>query len=385
MYTLGLITGVERGAFRNEALDSIFNFFVMPTMTMVWSLVLGKCVDFFPRRTVALITRCAIFGLIVSGVRVSFWHFNRFRKNVAARKFIADYDTNALEVGDPRLESYVVGAPGFSQASVAPFSIHNWMGLDDLRRQMSPDINWHSALTAFVAYGIAKIQPCLVKLSLSNELPVPLNSFVNRDVDMTLSAVNDPDSLIMLSLVSRGRMEAVGLSEQNEDAVDYEQHLEDIMEEADDYDGMVIARQIARDHAQSVHDEATLPELPVSTRRMPRSFYRGMPERANWLQIKGFACATECHNKFGPRDMTDDNLLVSRKWLYDFIKSEYPQLKGPSFSIVMEIALPMSFLPNQVHFEMRDLMTTGAYASRMRGAPTWQFWNRAPARNRARH
>jgi len=83
--------------------------------------------------------------------------------------------------------------------------------------------------------------------------------------------------------------------------------------------------------------------------------------------------------------MTDDNLLVSRKWLYDFMKSEYPQLKGSSFSIVMEIALPMSFLPNQVHFEMRDLMTTGAYASRMRGAPTWQFWNRAPARNRARH
>jgi len=95
---------------------------------------------------------------------------------------------------------------------------------------------------------------------------------------------------------------------------------------------------------------------------LPRGWAR---VRTSRLEAVAFALADEAYFQFGQREKSEANDLCTRKFLRDQI-SEYTSLRAKDKSIVLAMALTLSYVGPSVTEEMQETESTDAYAVRTR-------------------
>lgn len=93
--------------------------------------------------------------------------------------------------------------------------------------------------------------------------------------------------------------------------------------------------------------------------------------RRGWVRVRphprteiAMSAADEAYYEFGARSLSKANELVTRKFLRDLLR-QYKDLRAKDASIIIEIALPLSFVPPQQREIMDDFARTDAYTSRV--------------------
>jgi len=84
-------------------------------------------------------------------------------------------------------------------------------------------------------------------------------------------------------------------------------------------------------------------------------------KRPNLRKI-AYALANEAYLKYGERKKSEANLLITRKWMYETIKVK--DLRTKEKLVVIDIALPLSFLPSRAARDMVDMVDSGVWRKR---------------------
>lgn len=94
--------------------------------------------------------------------------------------------------------------------------------------------------------------------------------------------------------------------------------------------------------------------------------------RARNREAIAFSLAEAAYYQFGARPRSEANLLVTRKFMRDQLQ-EYKDLRAKDGGVIIDLALPMSFLPSVEYREMDDLSGTSAFGRRL---PVGSLWSR---------
>lgn len=79
------------------------------------------------------------------------------------------------------------------------------------------------------------------------------------------------------------------------------------------------------------------------------------------------AVAKKAYNKFGDRQMTQANVLVTRKWLQKYLEDSFKDLRTCDKNLAIDRAVFLSFVPTKDFLKMRILMETNAAQERISG------------------
>lgn len=93
------------------------------------------------------------------------------------------------------------------------------------------------------------------------------------------------------------------------------------------------------------------------------------------MRRMAYAMAYRAHFQFGHRPESEANILITRKFLRDSL-SELKDMRFKDMSVVIDIALPLSFLPSLAMQEMNEIRDTNEYRSRMQPVRprSWTSW-----------
>jgi uncharacterized membrane-anchored protein YjiN (DUF445 family) len=86
-------------------------------------------------------------------------------------------------------------------------------------------------------------------------------------------------------------------------------------------------------------------------------------------QRSNFAAAVskKAYNKFGDRQMTQANVMVTRKWLQKYLEDSFKDLRTCDKNLAIDRATFLSFVPTKDFLKMRILMETNAAKERIAG------------------
>jgi len=79
------------------------------------------------------------------------------------------------------------------------------------------------------------------------------------------------------------------------------------------------------------------------------------------------AVAKVAYNKFGERQMTAANIMVTRKWIQKYLADTFKDLRTCDKNIAIDRALFLSFVPTEDFLKMRIIMETKAVQDRLGG------------------
>lgn len=99
---------------------------------------------------------------------------------------------------------------------------------------------------------------------------------------------------------------------------------------------------------------------------LPKPHIRGWRRNPTNVRNKlAFVSADEAYLQFGRRERSQANDLVTRKFLRDFLR-EKQGLRAKDLSAIIEVALPLSYVPPPVYKDVRELTETDAYAAEVK-------------------
>jgi len=102
---------------------------------------------------------------------------------------------------------------------------------------------------------------------------------------------------------------------------------------------------------------------PIRRAGVVRGWNRVRPQH---LRHMAFGLADEAYLQFGRRDKSQANDLITRKFMRDHL-SQFDSLRARDASIVIDIALTLSYVPTAEWCEMEEVESTRAY----RGLVPW--------------
>lgn len=154
-----------------------------------------------------------------------------------------------------------------------------------------------------------------------------------------------------------------------------ESYVEDILEERT----RVVVRKVnvAQTHkieesdggegnARVWSDEASMKfENDVAKQVISRKITQKLVRR----QRSNFSAAVskKAYNKFGERQMTPANVLVTRKWIQKYLEDSFKDLRTCDKNLAIDRATFLSFVPTKDFLKMRVLMETNAATERIAG------------------
>lgn len=85
--------------------------------------------------------------------------------------------------------------------------------------------------------------------------------------------------------------------------------------------------------------------------------------------------AKRAYYQFGFRPESEANSLITRKFMRDLLM-EFKDLRATDANNIIDVALPLSFLPTVVHREMKEYTRTFVYQQRSAEIPEcgWIDW-----------
>jgi len=88
-----------------------------------------------------------------------------------------------------------------------------------------------------------------------------------------------------------------------------------------------------------------------------------------------FALADEAYFKFGFRERSDANLLITRKFMHDQLR-EMQDLRAKDAATIVDLALYVSFLPSRAMQDMNAVDSTRAFGRRKKASSraSWGWW-----------
>jgi hypothetical protein len=93
------------------------------------------------------------------------------------------------------------------------------------------------------------------------------------------------------------------------------------------------------------------------------------------MEEMSFALAQATYFKFGRRKQNDANMLVSRRFMRDELE-EYDDLRYADANVIIDKALPLSFLSTTMAIEMDKMVGSRPFADRLVGGASMSWWER---------
>lgn len=106
-------------------------------------------------------------------------------------------------------------------------------------------------------------------------------------------------------------------------------------------------------------------EVPASTLKL----------RLTKMRKIAFAMAYRAYFQFGYRPQSEANVLITRKFLRDAL-GDLKDMRFKDMNVIIDIALPLSFLPSLAMREMNEIRDTNEFQSRSTPIRTrsWTSW-----------
>ncbi len=147
--------------------------------------------------------------------------------------------------------------------------------------------------------------------------------------------------------------------------------VDNIMERARHDDERRTATEVDKEFIATVRDAG------VDSAHVPYSLLKQVASerirRRAWVRIRpqnlraiAASVADEAFYEYGAREMSQANMIITRKFLRDLLRL-HKDLRAKDASVIIEMALPLSFVCPSETFEMQDFMDTRAFAARVQG------------------
>lgn len=95
--------------------------------------------------------------------------------------------------------------------------------------------------------------------------------------------------------------------------------------------------------------------------------------RAKPQQVMAYALADVGYLKFGFRPDSEAYRMITRKYLLDVL-SEFKDLRAHDAGEILDVAVPMSFLPSKTFQDMTLMKTTATWRDRAQADKQFYFW-----------
>lgn len=106
----------------------------------------------------------------------------------------------------------------------------------------------------------------------------------------------------------------------------------------------------------------------VITKPAKKLRFRAKPQR-----VMAYALADVGYLKFGFRPDVEANRMITRKYLLDVL-SEFKDLRAYDAGEILDVAVPVSFLPSKTFQDMTLMKTTATWRDRAQADKQFYFW-----------
>lgn len=140
------------------------------------------------------------------------------------------------------------------------------------------------------------------------------------------------------------------------------------------YRWRVGAHELLRDYDESNEDEAVSPLIDGEWTETPKQFVLCGKTRKRTRRRLAHELAREAFFQYGQRSCDEASLAITRKFMRDYIKSEYPTMRRHDGSAAVEIALPLSYVPPHDAMDLKRFVVTPEWRKRVHGTASWFSW-----------